>query len=77
MGSEITPSLISKGGGPLRTPHGSHRIRYPMGDRVKNDIEKTEAHYGPAKSGCPIHMLWDSPISWAQYLYSSADLFRR
>ena len=34
MGSKMTPSLISEGG-PLRPPHGSHRIRYPMGGRVK------------------------------------------
>ena len=31
MGSELTFSL----GGPLRPPHGSHRIRYPMGGRDK------------------------------------------
>ena len=35
MGSEMTPSLISQGG-PLRPPHGSQRIRYPMGGRVKD-----------------------------------------
>ena len=40
MGSKMTPSLISEGGGPLRPSDGGHRIRYPMGGRVKTTFIK-------------------------------------
>ena len=44
MGSEVTPSLISNGGGLLRPPHGCHRIRYPMGGRVKVLLTFSDPH---------------------------------
>ena len=36
MRSDITPSLISKGAGASEAPPRSHRIRYSIGNRVKN-----------------------------------------
>ena len=48
MGSKMTPSLISEGGASEAPPHGSHRIRYPMGGRVKRLLARKLYPFAPA-----------------------------